>query len=75
MQFNFNTLGGLFRSFKSPIKETIASDSLRLQQRGSEEEPIFALRLRTFGNLTYHEMDIDELRQLRNAINEMIDID
>ncbi|ATF17835.1 hypothetical protein [Phaeobacter gallaeciensis] len=68
---NFNSIGGLFRALRSPSKEIsvpIRSGSMRLQQRGTDADPIYCLRMGGFGRVSYYEFDGYTLSELQKAI-------
>jgi hypothetical protein len=70
-EFNYESFGTFWNSFKSPDKEisvTRRSGSLRLQQRGDT----YAMRFGGFGNVSYRDFTLLELRNLQSAIDQLL---
>ena len=68
---NFNSFSGFWRSFQSPLHEVdvpMVRGNLRVQLKGSAEDPTFLMRFSSFGNVTYYELEKEELLTLADAL-------
>lgn len=74
LKFNFNTIGGLFRSFSEPTHErkiSLSSGKLKVQVRGTGSDAKFCLRFGSFGSVSYYEMDRAEFMNTAEAMIEI----
>ena len=74
--FNFNSLGGFFRSFRkadSEVNVPISKGRLKIQTRLVSGDAHHCLRFSNFGHTAYFDMTKDDLLKLADALVEVAD--